>query len=142
MAKARILVIDDDRPTVTIVDVLLKKEGYEVFTALDGKEGLDKARELKPNLIILDITMPGMDGYAVARRIKADPDMAGMAVLMLSAKGGINDPTIVQSYKFAMRLQDVLAGFELGAVDVLTKPIKARDLTQKVKAVLWAGGIS
>jgi two-component system, OmpR family, alkaline phosphatase synthesis response regulator PhoP len=141
MAKARILVIDDDRPTVTIVQVVLKKEGYEVFTALDGKEGLDKARELKPNLIILDIMMPGMDGYSVARRIKNDPDMSGTAVLMLSAKGGIEDPAVAQSYKFAGRVQDRLAGFESGAVDFLTKPVKAKDLTQKVKAVLWAGGV-
>ena len=92
MAKARILCVDDDRPTVTIIAAILKKEGYEVEIALNGNEGLKKARESKPDLLILDIMMPGTDGYEVCRRLKADPETSRIGVLMLTAKGGVDEP--------------------------------------------------
>ena len=138
-SKARILVVDDDRPTVLIISSVLKKHGYEVFTAYDGLNGLKKAREVKPNLIVLDLMMPLMDGYEVCRRLQSDPETAKIAVLMLTAKGGI-DEDVKKGYEFATRVQDRLQGFDVGAAEFMTKPVKAKVLVKRVKSVLWAGG--
>jgi len=139
MAKARILCVDDDRPTVTIISGVLKKENYDVETALDGREGLKKAREFKPHIIVLDIMMPGMDGYEVCRQLHDDPATRKIGVIMLTAKGGVDDPN-KESYMIAAGVQDRLKGFDSGAVEFLTKPVKAKELTKRVKAVLWATG--
>ncbi len=139
MAKARILCVDDDRPTVTIISGVLKKEDYEVQIALNGEEGLRTAREMKPDLLILDIMRPGMDGYEVCRRLKNDPDTARIGVLMLTAKGGVDEPA-GEAWKFASKVQDRMKGFDVGAVEFLTKPIKAKELVHRVKALLWAAG--
>jgi len=141
MSKLRILCVDDDRPTVTIISGVLRKEGYEVEIALDGNEGLKKARAMKPDLIIMDIMMPGMDGYQVTRRLKADPDTAKIGVIMLTAKGGVDENTR-EAWQLATRVQDRNRGFDVGALEFLTKPVKAKDLVQRVKAVLWASGFS
>ena len=140
MANTRILVVDDDRPTVMIIESVLKKEGYEVYTASNGKAGLDKAREVKPNLMILDIMMPEMNGYEVCHRLSKDPDTASIAILMLTAKGDVQSDAKA-NWQYAGRVQDRLRGFDTGAVDFLTKPVKAKDLAQRVKALLWAGGL-
>jgi two-component system alkaline phosphatase synthesis response regulator PhoP len=137
MAKARILCVDDDRLLVTIISGLLKKEGYEVATALDGSEGLKKAREMKPDLIILDIMMPGLDGYEVCKRLKQDPDTAKIGVLVCTAKGGVEEQ-IREAGRFADKVQDRLRGYDAGALEFLTKPVKATELVQRVKAILWA----
>jgi DNA-binding response OmpR family regulator len=139
MGKAKILCVDDDRPTVTIISGVLKKEAYEVETALDGQEGLKKAREFKPDLIVLDIMMPGMNGFEVCRHLRDDPDTANIAVIMLSARGGVDDPE-GESWKFAGKVQDRLKGYDSGAMEFLTKPVKAKELMQRVKAILWASG--
>ena len=83
--------------------------------------------------------MPGLDGFQATKRLKADPDTAHIGVLMLTAKGGV-DENVNEAYKMATRVQDRLKGFDSGAVDFLTKPVKAKDLVQRVKAVLWATG--
>jgi DNA-binding response OmpR family regulator len=140
MGKIRILCVDDDRPTVTIISGVLRKEGYEVDIALDGQAGLQKAREFKPHLIILDIMMPGMDGYQVSRNLRNDAETAKIGVIMLTAKGGVDDPD-KEAYQFAGKVMDRMKGFDSGAVEFLTKPVKAKDLVQRVKAVLWATGI-
>ena len=139
MGKAHILCVDDDRPTVTIISGVLKKEDYDVDTALSGVEGLQKAHDLKPDLILLDIMMPGMDGYEVSRRLRDDPETAKIAVIMLTAKGGVDDPD-KESYVFAGKVKDRLKGFDSGALEFLTKPVKAKELVHRVKAVLWASG--
>lgn len=139
MGKAKILCIDDDRPTVTIISGVLKKEDYDVETALDGHDGLKKAREFKPDVIVLDVMMPGMNGFEVCRHLRDDADTACIAVIMLTAKGGVDDPES-ESWKFAGKVQDRLKGFDSGALEFLTKPVKAKELTQRVKAVLWASG--
>jgi len=137
---AKILVVDDSRPQVTLVQGVLKRQGHEVYAAYDGKSGLKQARELRPDLIILDIMMPEMNGYEVCYRLKGDPDTAKIAVLMLTAKGGVEENVGRQS-KFASRVKDRLAGFDVGAVDFLTKPVKGKELAKRVKALLWAGGL-
>lgn len=139
MGKAKILCVDDDRPTVTIISGVLKKEDYDVEIALNGKEGLEKARGFKPDLILLDIMMPGMDGYEVCRHLQDDPETAKIGVIMLTAKGGVDDPDR-ESYVVAGKVKDRLKGFDSGALEFLTKPVKAKELTQRVKAVLWASG--
>ena len=139
-AKARILVVDDNRLAVMIISSVLKEYGYKVFIAYDGMAGLQKAREVKPHLIILDIIMPEMDGYQVARRLRRDSETADIAVLMLSAKGGV-DEDVKQAHQFASRVQDRLEGFDSGAIDFMTKPVKAEDLAKRVKALLWASGL-
>ena len=139
MGKAKILCVDDDRPTVTIISGVLRKEEYEVEVALDGHEALKKAHDFKPDLILLDIMMPGMDGYEVCRHLRDDAETAKIGVIMLTAKGGVDDPD-KESYVVAGKVKDRLRGFDSGAVEFLTKPVKAKELTQRVKAVLWASG--
>jgi DNA-binding response OmpR family regulator len=139
MGRAKILCVDDDRPTVTIISGVLRKENYEVQVALNGKEGLQKAHDFKPDLILLDIMMPGMDGYEVCRRLRDDAETAKIGVIMLTAKGGVDDPDR-ESYVVAGKVKDRLKGFDSGAEEFLTKPVKAKELTQRVKAVLWATG--
>jgi len=141
MPDLRILCVDDDLPQLSIISAVLKKEGYIVEVAHDGYEGLKKAREWKPDLIIMDIMMPDLDGYQVTRRLKADPDTARIGVLMLTAKGGV-DENIQEPYRLAGKVQDRMKGFDVGALEFLTKPVKAKDLVQRVKAVLWASGYS
>jgi DNA-binding response OmpR family regulator len=137
MSKARILCVDDDKPTLLIIANVLKREGFDVATALDGYEAVRKAREFKPHLLILDIMMPGMDGYEVCSYLKGDPDTAKITVLMLTAKGSVSALS-TDGTQFAYKVQDRLKGFDAGALEFLTKPIKARELVQRVKAVLWA----
>ncbi len=127
MGKIKILCVDDDRPTVTIISGVLKKEGYEVEVALDGFTALTKAREFRPHLIILDIMMPGMDGYQVSRHLRDDAETAKISVIMLTAKGGVDDPES-ESWRMAGKVQDRLKGFDSGAVESLTKPVQAKEL--------------
>lgn len=140
-AKARILVIDDDHPTVRIISLILERQGYTVHTASDGDEGLRKAREEKPDLIILDIMMPGMDGYQVCRRLKKDPATAQIAVLILTAKGGI-DEEMMRQREFTTHVKDQLLGFDVGADEFMSKPVRAKELVERVESVLWMGGFS
>ncbi|MBL7182977.1 MAG: response regulator [Anaerolineae bacterium] len=135
-SPTHILVVDDDRSMVWIIEALLRKEGFEVLTAFDGLEGLRKAREEKPNLIILDIVMPRMGGYEVCRLLQDDPDTAAIPVLMLSVKGYIDDPSL-DDQVIESRIQEQMDGFDAGAVDFLSKPIKARELLKRVRALLW-----
>lgn len=138
-ATAKILIVDADRPTVLIISSVLKKQGFEVHTAYDGVTGLKKAREIIPDLIVLDIVIPGLNGYQVCRHLQSNSDTAGIAILVLTAKGGIQED-VKKAYQFATRVQDRLAGFDAGAMDFLTKPVKAKEVAQRVKALLWAKG--
>jgi DNA-binding response OmpR family regulator len=141
MTKARILCVDDDRVMTTLLSMILKKEGYDVNVALDGYEGLRLARWLKPDLIILDIMMPGIDGYEVCRQLKADPTTAKIEVIMLTAKGNVDDAMLDDDLA-ARGVREQWQGFEAGATEWLTKPVKAKDLLQRVKTVLWAAGFA
>ena len=140
MGKARILCIDDDRATVTIISGVLTKEGYETFAAYDGHDGVNKAIELRPDLIILDIMMPDIDGFEVCKQLKHHPATNNIAVLMLTAKGDV-DENVHDSWRFANKVVDCNKGYDAGAIEFLTKPVKAKDLVQRVKAILWASGL-
>ncbi len=124
MAKGKILVVDDEIYIVHILDFSLGMEGYEVVTALDGEHALEKARSEKPDLIVLDIMMPKLDGYETCKRLKADPVTKDMPVILLSAKG---------------RNVDQKVGFEVGADDYITKPFSPRKLVERINAILGHG---
>ncbi|MGH7730423.1 MAG: response regulator [Candidatus Eiseniibacteriota bacterium] len=121
MAKGRILVVDDEIYIVHILDFSLGMEGYEVITALDGEQALEKARVEKPDLIVLDIMMPKLDGYETCKILKAEPDTKDIPVILLSAKG---------------RNVDQKIGFEVGADDYITKPFSPRKLVERINAIL------
>ena len=124
MAKGRILVVDDEIYIVHILDFSLGMEGYEVLTALDGEQAFEKARTEKPDLIVLDIMMPKLDGYETCKRLKADPETKDVPVILLSAKG---------------RNVDQKVGFEVGADDYITKPFSPRKLVERINAILGHG---
>ncbi len=117
----KILVADDDIKTVKLVGLVLDRRGYEIVAARTGKQALDKARSEAPDLIVLDIMMPDVNGYEVSRRLRADPETADLPILMFSAKAEV---------------QDKVAGFEAGADDFLTKPIHPQELVSRVEALL------
>jgi len=134
--KTHILVVDDNRSVVRIIQVLLQKEGFEVLTAFDGLEGLQKAQEEKPDLIILDIVMPRLDGYEVCRLLQDDPDTAAIPVLILTVKGQVDDPDIGDQ-ALETGIRERMDGYEAGAIEFLSKPIKAKELLDRVKTLLW-----
>lgn len=117
----KILIIDDDLDTLRLVGLMLQRQGYQISAATDGPQGLAKAFDEKPNLILLDIMMPDMDGYEVARRLRANPKTAKTPILMFTAK---------------TQLDDRVSGFEAGADDYLTKPTHPSELQSHVKSLL------
>ncbi len=117
----KILIIDDDLDTLRLVGLMLQRQGYQIAAATNGQQGLEKAFEDKPNLILLDIMMPDMDGYEVARRLRANIQTADVPILMFTAK---------------TQLDDKVAGFEVGADDYLTKPTHPSELQSHVRALL------
>ncbi len=124
MAKGKILVVDDEIYIVHILDFSLGMEGYEVLTALDGEQALEKARAEHPDLIVLDIMMPKLDGYETCKMLKADEATKNIPVILLSAKG---------------RNVDQKVGFEVGADDYITKPFSPRKLVERINAILGQG---
>ena len=114
----RVLVVDDEPHIVELVRYNLSQEGYEVFVAGDGETALAKARTERPDLIVLDLMLPGLDGLEVCRRLRHE---AAVAIIMLTAKGG--------------ELERV-AGLESGADDYVTKPFSPRELVARVRAVM------
>jgi adenylate cyclase len=120
-APARILVVDDVPDNVEILQMRLESQGYEVVTAGDGYEALEKIRELRPDLILLDIMMPKMDGIEAVKQIKADPSLPFIPVILVTARADA---------------KDVIAGLESGGDDYLTKPVDHGALSARVRAML------
>ena len=118
MAGKRVLVVDDDVKTVELVKLYLNRDGYRVLAAYDGAEALRLARERRPDLIVLDLMLPGMDGLEVCRTLRDESDVP---IIMLTAR--TTD-------------EDKLAGLSLGADDYVTKPFSPRELAATVRAVL------
>ncbi|MBI2761529.1 MAG: response regulator transcription factor [Chloroflexi bacterium] len=113
-----ILVVDDERNIVDLVKMYLRKEGFEIETASNGREAIEKARAIQPSLVILDVMMPEMDGLEVTRVLRKETDIP---VVMLTARGDDVDRIV---------------GLELGADDYVSKPFNPRELVARVKAVL------
>jgi two-component system, OmpR family, alkaline phosphatase synthesis response regulator PhoP len=121
MSKGKVLVVDDEIYIVHILDFSLGMEGYDVVTALDGEQALEKIKSDKPDLIVLDIMMPKLDGYEVCKTIKSDPATKQIPVILLSAKG---------------RNVDQKMGFDVGADDYITKPFSPRKLVERINQLL------
>jgi len=118
MAGKRILVVDDDVKTVELVKLYLNRDGYKVLTAYDGVEALRLAQESHPDLVVLDLMLPGVDGLEVCRTLRAESDVP---IIMLTAR---------------TTEQDKLTGLDLGADDYVTKPFSPRELAARVRTVL------
>ena len=121
MPQPRILIVEDERGLTQSLSWYFTKEGYEPVVAHDGPEGLRKAQTLLPDVILLDIMLPGMDGLAVCRELQAGDRTRHIPVIMLTAKSEETDQVV---------------GFNLGADDYVTKPFSNKVLLQRVKAVL------
>jgi pilus assembly protein CpaE len=121
----RILAVDDDPMALKLVTVALSRAGYEMLTARDGKEALARVESGQPDLIILDVMMPGMDGYEVCRRLRSNPSTAAIPVMMLTATG---------------TLESKIAGFDAGSDDYMVKPFEPAELEAHVRALLRRRG--
>lgn len=117
----KILIVDDERDLIETLTFRLEASGYEVVSAYNGREGLDKAREHAPDLILLDIMMPEMDGYKVCKELRQDIKCKDIPVVMVTAKGQDTDRDM---------------GIEAGANGYLTKPFEANQLLDKIKELL------
>ena len=138
-----ILIVDDNHSLVHILDGVLQREGYKTLTAYDGEEALAKARQEKPDLIILDIVMPKMDGYTVCRHLQQDPETAAIPILMLTVKGQLDerpDPAMDTQY-YDKGIQERMTGFAVGATEFMSKPVSARELLRRVKSLLWLDSV-
>jgi DNA-binding response OmpR family regulator len=117
----RILIVDDEPNIVLALELLMKREGYAVQSVDDGQKAFDAVREFRPDLILLDIMMPKMDGYEVCQRIRADASLKDVSIIMLTAKG---------------REVEREKGLALGADYYVTKPFSTREVMMMIKEVL------
>jgi DNA-binding response OmpR family regulator len=120
MAK-KILIIEDDPAISRLVDYTLRHEGYEIITASNGVEGINKAHKEAPDVIILDVMLPGIDGFEVCHRLRAEPDTAGVLILMFSAKAQEIDKN---------------TGLKVGADEYLPKPAAPAEIVRRVSILL------
>ncbi|HEX4123591.1 MAG TPA: response regulator transcription factor [Tepidisphaeraceae bacterium] len=121
MSKGTILVIDDEKDLIELVRYNLEKEGYDIIAAGDGPSGMEVIRKHRPDLVVLDLMMPGMDGLAVCQQLRSDARVGRVPIIMLTAKA---------------TEADRIVGLELGADDYITKPFSPREVVARVKAVL------
>ncbi|MDY0003595.1 MAG: response regulator transcription factor [Polyangia bacterium] len=121
MAKADLLVVDDEDEILELIRYNLEKEGYAVRCARSGEEAVEEARRHLPDLLLLDLMLPGLDGFDVCRILRAEPKTAAVPIVMITARG---------------EDADIVAGLEVGADDYLTKPFSPRVLVARVKAML------
>jgi DNA-binding response OmpR family regulator len=121
MPNQKILIADDNENIRDALTYLLEDEGYELVLAVDGPDTIRKVREIKPDILFLDIMMPEINGYDVCRTIKNDPDMKGIYVIMLTAKGQVAEQE---------------RGREVGADEYIVKPFSPMEILAKVKQIL------
>ena len=121
MAKERILVVDDEEDILELITYNLMKEGYHVITAASGEAAISKAHKEKPDLILLDLMLPGVDGLDVYRELKKKQDTSQIPIIMVTAK---------------TEDADIITGLELGSDDYVTKPFSPKVLLARIKAVL------
>ncbi|MDI3514869.1 MAG: response regulator transcription factor [Gammaproteobacteria bacterium] len=117
----KVLIADDEQNIVISLEFLMKREGYEVLLANDGDEAIQRIRADQPDLVLLDVMMPKKSGFEVCQEVKADPALAAVRILMLTAKG---------------RDTEVAKGLALGADAYMTKPFSTRELVDKVRSLL------
>jgi two-component system alkaline phosphatase synthesis response regulator PhoP len=117
----KVLIADDEPNIVISLEFLLRREGFEVLVAVDGEEALAKTRAEKPDLVLLDVMMPKMNGFDLCQALRADRDLDGLRIVMLTAKG---------------RETEVSKGLGLGADAYVTKPFSTRDLVGQVRSLL------
>lgn len=122
-----VLIVDDESYIVTSLSYVMKNAGFEVDSAGDGEEALEKVKAKAPDLVILDIMMPKLDGFEVCKQIRSNPDWNSVRIIMLTAKG---------------RDSEREKGLELGADDYLTKPFSTRDILQRAKDMLAAARVA
>ncbi len=121
MSKKKILVVDDSRTSLFLEQTILRKGSYQVVTALDGEEGVRKAHSENPDLVLMDVVMPKMDGFQALRKLRQDPATQNIPVIMVTTRGeGSNVET----------------GFSDGCNDYVTKPVDALELLTKIKSCL------
>jgi DNA-binding response OmpR family regulator len=120
-AGRKILIVDDDAFIRRPLEFILREEGYEPTTACDAEEGMRRIESSRPDLIVLDVMMPGKDGLALCGELKADPRYAAIPIVLLSARG---------------REQDRARALSLGAADFMTKPYSPHELTRRVRELL------
>ena len=121
MAKDKILLVEDERSLTDVLAYNLERDGYEVFVAHEGKEGLRKAQTILPDVVILDLMLPGMSGLDICKELKSNPKTANLPVLMLTSKSEESDQIV---------------GFAVGADDYVTNPFSTKVLLQRIKALL------
>ena len=121
MAKERLLVVDDERDFIDVISERLGAKGFDILRAFDGKEGIERAHSDKPDLIILDIAMPEMNGYDVCRKLKLDENFKDTPIIILTAK---------------FQPSDIKFGMEMGADAYLTKPLELELLLHTVNTLL------
>jgi phosphate regulon transcriptional regulator PhoB len=124
MAKDKILVVEDEKDIVKMLEYNLKKEGYGTLSARNGDTAIEVAKKEHPDLILLDLMLPGIDGLEVCKALKAERKTATIPIIMLTAKSQESDKVV---------------GLELGADDYITKPFSPRELMARIKAVLRRG---
>jgi len=121
VSKKKIVIIEDEPDILEVLSYNLKREGYEIHTASDGIRGLALVRQQVPDLVLLDLMLPGMDGVEICSSIKKDPQTQGTLIIMVTAKG---------------EESDIVLGLGVGADDYISKPFTPRELVARVKAVL------
>ena len=117
----KILIVDDDIETLRLVGLMLQRQGFQIIAANNGAQALSQASHERPDLVLLDIMMPDMDGYQVTRLLRKDPPTANTPILMFTAKGQVDDK---------------VAGYEAGVDDYLTKPVHPVELVARIKSQL------
>lgn len=118
---ARVLIVDDSPTEVYILKNMLEKNGFQTLTANSGEEGVKKAREEKPDLILMDVVMPGLNGFQATRQISRDPETSAIPIIIVTTKD---------------QETDKVWGLRQGAKDYVTKPANERELIEKVKTAL------
>lgn len=121
MKTHKILIVDDEKNLVSLLSRLLKRLSYDIEVAFDGAQAIEAARRFKPNLVLLDIKMPSMNGIEVLKELKSDPEFAKTPVVVLSAKG---------------QLHEINAGLEAGADEYLCKPVMLNEIVNTIKRIL------
>ena len=123
MARFKVLVVDDEPFICRSLSFVLQKENYDVFEARNGEEALQVIRDIKPDLVFLDVMMPKMNGFDVTREVKADPELEGTKIILLTAKG---------------QDADRAHGVEAGADDYMTKPFSPSKILERARRILGA----